>query len=101
MKEYLIFGIFIYLMKKKTTTASEIAQEFEISSRSVYRYIDALSLLGVPVVTKLGKGGGIEVVGDFCIENLCLNNLEKITLKQFIENNEIPQKVLKILNKFL
>lgn len=101
MKDYLIFAIFLYLNKNKRTTASKIAQEFEISQRSVYRYIDALSLLGLPIVTKLGRGGGIEVLGDFCIEELSLSKTEKQILFEFLQRTDIPENVSKILNKLI
>lgn len=101
MKDYLIFAIFVYLMKNKHTTATQIAHEFEISPRSVYRYIDALSLLGIPVTTKLGKGGGIEIVGDFCLENIALSKNEKHILFEFMQRVDIPQNVKAILKKLV
>ena len=101
MKNYNIFGIFIFLMKKRKTTAKEIGKEFEISQRSVYRYIDDLSILGVPIVTKLGKGGGIEILGEYCIENIALSHEEKNILKEYMLRKDIPESVLKILNKLV
>ncbi len=101
MKDYLIFAIFLYLNKNKRTTAREIAQEFEMGQRSVYRYIDALSLLGMPIVTKIGKGGGIEVLGDFCIETMSLSKIEKQTLFEFLQRTDIPEKVSKILTRLI
>ena len=99
MKEYLIFGIFLFLIKK--TTAKEVAKEFEISSRSVYRYIDALSLVGVPVVTKLGRGGGIQVIGEFKMDSLLLSDSDKIVIRSFLENLKITQELLNVLNKLV
>lgn len=101
MKDYLIFAIFMFLIKNKKTTALKIAHEYEISTRSVYRYIDALSLLGVPVITKLGKGGGIEVVGDFYLENLALPKKDKQVLFEYINRTDVPENIKKILNKIL
>ena len=101
MKEYLIFGIFLFLIKKKNTTAKEVAKEFEISSRSVYRYIDALSLVGVPVVTKLGRGGGIQVIGEFKMDSLLLSDSDKIVIRSFLENLKITQELLNVLNKLV
>jgi len=101
MKDYLIFAIFMYLVKKKQTTAKQIAREFEISPRSVYRYIDALSLLGVPLITKIGKGGGIEVIGNYHLENLMLSKDEKTTLFEFIQRIDIPENIVKIIKKII
>lgn len=101
MKDYLIFAIFMYLVKNKKTTALKIAHEFEISTRSVYRYIDALSLLGVPVTTKLGKGGGIEVVGEFYLENLALSKKDKQILFEYINRKDVPENIKNIINKII
>lgn len=101
MKDYLIFAIFIYLMKNKKTTAKQIANEFEISPRSVYRYIDDLSLLGMPIITKLGKSGGIEVVGDFCLENMALSKKEKHVIFDYLQRVDLPNDVRNILKKLI
>ena len=101
MKDYLIFAIFMYLVKNKKTTALKIAQEFEISTRSVYRYIDALSLLGVPVITKLGKGGGIELIGEFYLENLALPKKDKQVLFEYVNRTDVPENIKQILNKII
>ena len=49
------------LLAKKRITAKEVADKFEISTRSVYRYVDELTLAHVPVVTDRGAGGGISI----------------------------------------
>ena len=56
MKQYLIFGIFLYTSQRNRTTAKEIAERFEISKRTVYRYIDEISLV-LPVYSIRGCGG--------------------------------------------
>lgn len=101
MKDYLIFAIFMYLARNKKATANQIAVEFEISPRSVYRYVDSLCLLGVPLVTKLGKGGGIELINDFCLENIMLSKYEKRLLFEFLQRSDIPNNIRNILNKLI
>lgn len=101
MKDYLIFAIFMYLIKNKKSTAQKIANEFEISTRSVYRYIDSLSLLGVPITTKLGKGGGVEVVGEFYLENLALPKKDKQVLFEYISRIDVPENIKTIIKKIL
>lgn len=101
MKDYLIFAILIYLTKNKKTTAKEIASEFEVSTRSIYRYIDALSLLGVPLVTKLGNGGGIELLGDYYLEHLMLSKNEKQLLFEFSNRGDIPNNIKNIIKKLI
>lgn len=42
--------------------ADYLAEKFEISTRSVYRYIAALSEGGVPVESYVGRGGGWQII---------------------------------------
>ena len=65
MRSYLIFGIFSYIVQQKQTTSKKIAEEFEISRRTVYRYIDNLCSAGVPIVCTKGKNGGICILESF------------------------------------
>lgn len=68
MKQYLIFGIFLFIYKNKITTAKSISQQFEISTRTVYRYIEELCKAGVPIITKQGYNGGISIDKNYKIE---------------------------------
>lgn len=46
-------------------TAAQIADNLEISVRTVYRYIDALCASGVPIVSESGHDGGIHILESF------------------------------------
>ena len=49
-------AILIQLQTKRIVTASELANKFNISKRTIYRDIKALEQSGVPVLTEEGKG---------------------------------------------
>lgn len=53
------------LQRRGRLTAAELAEELEVSTRTILRDVDALSSAGVPIFTVQGVGGGIEVVDDF------------------------------------
>ena len=59
--------ILILLLSGKTITASKIADRYEISVRSVYRYVDDLSLCGIPVYVTRGRYGGIKNADNYSL----------------------------------
>ena len=63
-----LFEIVHLLTNKKRTTATELAERFEVSKRTILRDIETLSTAGIPIYTTQGKGGGI-----FIHENFVLN----------------------------
>lgn len=68
-----LFEIVYILMNKGTVTAKELAEQFEVSQRTIYRDIDALALAGIPVYTSKGKGGGISLVNNFVLNKSLLS----------------------------
>ena len=59
MKYQVMLKMLIMLTSKRQVTAKEIADRFEISTRSVYRYVEELNVAGVPVDVVRGRYGGI------------------------------------------
>ena len=53
------------LASDKLVTADELANRFEISKRSVYRYVAMLSEGGVPIESHIGRGGGWGIVDTY------------------------------------
>lgn len=51
-----LFGIMMLLQSKKHASVTRIAGQFEISERTVYRDIRALTELGIPLTFEPGKG---------------------------------------------
>jgi predicted DNA-binding transcriptional regulator YafY len=72
-----LFEIIYILLDKKTVTARELAERFEVSSRTIYRDIDHLSSVGIPVYMSKGKGGGISILDDFVLNKTVLTEEEK------------------------
>lgn len=77
MQESRLFKIIYHLLNKGTSTAPELAQKFEVSVRTIYRDIDALSSAGIPIYATQGKGGGITISEDFVLDKSFLSAKEK------------------------
>ncbi len=77
MQESRLFKIVYHLLDKGQTTASELAEKFEVSVRTIYRDIDALSGAGIPVYSEAGRNGGIHLMNDFVLDKVVLSEEEK------------------------
>lgn len=77
MQESRLFKILYYLLKKGRTTAPELAKRFEVSVRTIYRDMDALSEAGIPIYAEAGRNGGIYLLDGFVLEKAVLSDTEK------------------------
>ena len=59
MKFQAMLKILFSLLKKRQTTAAELAANCGVSERSIHRYLEELIVSGVPVDIIRGRGGGI------------------------------------------
>lgn len=80
MKINRLFEIIYILLDKKTITAKELAQQFEVSTRTIYRDIEILSASGIPVYMSKGKGGGISLLPDFILNKTMITKEEKVDI---------------------
>ncbi len=77
MRESRLFRIVYYLLQNGKTAAPELAQKFEVSVRTIYRDIDAISNAGIPVYAIQGKGGGISVLDDYTLDKSLFSEQEQ------------------------
>lgn len=61
MRASRLLSILIMLQMRGRLSAEALAQEFEVSIRTIYRDIDQLSAAGVPVYAERGRAGGFEL----------------------------------------
>lgn len=77
MQESRLFKIVYYLLQKGKATAPELADKFEVSVRTIYRDIDALSGAGIPVYAETGRNGGIYLMSGFVLDKAVFSEEEK------------------------
>lgn len=77
MQESRLFRIVYYLLENGKATAPELAQKFEVSIRTIYRDIDAISSVGIPIYAAQGKGGGISILSDYTLEKSFFSEQER------------------------
>ena len=103
-----LFEIVYILLNKKTTTAKELAERFEVSVRTIYRDIDTLSSAGIPIYASQGKGGGISLLDDYILnksilseneQNEILFALQSLTVTQNPETDRVLSKLSSLFNK--
>lgn len=73
MKIDRIIGILSILLQKERVTASELAEEFEVSRRTIIRDIDDIGKAGIPITTFQGQGGGISIMESFRLDKTLLS----------------------------
>ncbi len=89
MQESRLFRILYYLLDKGRATAPELAEKFEVSVRTVYRDIDALSGAGIPVYTEAGRNGGIYLMNHFVLDKVILEDQEKREILSAMQNASV------------
>ena len=52
-----LFEIVYILLDKKSITANELAEHFEVSKRTILRDIETLTIAGIPIYTQRGRAG--------------------------------------------
>lgn len=81
-----LFEILYILLQKRSITAKELAERFEVSVRTIYRDIDALSFAGVPVYARKGRYGGISLLDNFILDKSLVSKTEQRDILAALES---------------
>lgn len=73
MKIDRLIGILSVLLQKKRVTAAELADKFEVSTRTVYRDIEDICKAGIPIAAERGTNGGIYIMDGFKLDSTLLS----------------------------
>ena len=88
--DYSVALSIMFEILREKQSAKDLAEEFEISTRTVYRYVDSLCGAGVPIVPIYGRYGGFKIYEGFKLREFFLTKNEKAYLTDLLskQNNE-------------
>ena len=73
-------AILLLLTRRRLLPATELARRFQVSVRTIYRDIDRLIALGIPVEAERGAEGGFRLAAEFLSPPIALNRVETTAL---------------------
>lgn len=98
-----LLAIIMYLLNSRRASARELAEHFEVSTRTIQRDIDALSMAGFPVYAWQGRKGGYELLDTFKMERSFLTSQELETLRTVllgVESAYVDDRIKRLISKF-
>ncbi|MDE6915944.1 MAG: YafY family transcriptional regulator [Lachnospiraceae bacterium] len=66
-----------YIVNHGHVTAKELSDFFQVSTRTIYRDINTLTIAGIPVISEKGTGGGISLMDGYTIDKSLLSREEQ------------------------
>lgn len=75
-----MLGILLALQEGQTVSATALARQFEVSTRTVYRDIEALAAVGAPVYAEMGREGGFRLLEGYFMPPVMFSPTEAVSL---------------------
>ncbi|APC80091.1 helix-turn-helix transcriptional regulator [Clostridium botulinum] len=105
MKINRLLAIVVMLLNREKISASELAEKFEVSVRTIYRDIEAINLAGIPIVSQIGNNGGFYIIDNYKINHQLLTLEDMISIiealknmNKFLDNKNVEMAIEKVKN---
>lgn len=85
MRKGRLFQVICHLLERGQSTASDMAREFGVSVRTVYRDVETLNAAGVPVYAETGRHGGICLMKGFVLDRALLSPEERADILEAVK----------------
>ncbi len=89
------------LLRHENITAKQLAEELCVSTRTIYRDINILSMAGIPITSQKGYGGGLSLLQGFSLDKSYFTQEEQnniVQALQIFKSSNYPDAD-KLLNK--
>ena len=86
MQEGRLFQIIYHILEKGKSTIPELAKKLEVSERTIYRDMDALSAAGIPVYMERGRNGGVRLTEGFVLSRELFSEQERKELLSALQS---------------
>lgn len=103
MKIDRLVSIILILLDKKRIGAQELADMFEVSTRTIYRDIDSINMAGIPIRSTSGVGGGFEIMEEYKIDQTFFSTADLTallmglsSLSNMIQGDELLHALAKV-----
>lgn len=96
-----LIQIIFLLLRHENITAKQLAQDLDVSTRTIYRDINTLSIAGIPITSQKGYGGGLSLLEGFALDKSYFTQEEQsniIQALQILKSSNYPDAD-RILNK--
>lgn len=96
-----ILAIVIMLLDREIVTTTELAEQFNVTTRTIFRDIETIEYAGFPIVSQTGRNGGISLMNSFKLRSLTFTEDEKkviieaLTIKEHLIGKSIEPSVIK------
>lgn len=103
MKIDRLVSMIMILLDKERISAQELANQFEVSPRTIYRDVETINMAGIPVLSTSGVGGGFEIMPQYKIDRKVFSTADLSTilmgltgLSNMIRGNELVNALAKV-----
>jgi predicted DNA-binding transcriptional regulator YafY len=103
MKIERLISMIMILLQRELVSATELAKIFEVTTRTIYRDVETLSMANIPIFTIPGRNGGIGLMPTYKVDKKLLTSkdLQNIltalhSVEQLIQSPEIKSTITKI-----
>ena len=80
MKLERLISIIFKLLNNEILSASSLADEFQVSTRTIYRDIEAICAAGIPVVSYQGTNGGFGIIEGYKFDRSLIGSYDILNL---------------------